>query len=103
MADTVNWLSYEFTVYERNTNWNNVGGIYIFTGLNLQNLWVAYYIGETGSFSTRIPSHERWFQAVQLGATHVHARGESLEASRVAVEIELIQNFDPPLNKQYSH
>lgn len=100
MSDTVTWGSYEFTVYPPNANWNEVGGVYIFSGLNTQNQWQAAYIGQTDSFANRIPSHEQWAAAVRLGATHVHARAVSDAATRDAVERDLIRAYQPPLNTE---
>jgi hypothetical protein len=43
----VNWLEYEFTVYEPEaTTWNETAGIYIFCGSNQRGQWVALYIGQ---------------------------------------------------------
>ena len=100
MSDTVKWLSYEFAVYPPDTKWNDVAGVYIFCGLNAQNQWQAVYIGQTDSFATRIPSHEQWTAAARLGATHVHALTISEAATRDAVERELIQAYQPPLNTE---
>ncbi len=100
MANTVRWLSYEFTVYTPSAPWNNVAGVYIFTGVNNLNQWVALYIGQTDSFRNRIPSHDKWNPAVRLGATHIHAMVAPLEATRDRVEWELIQAYHPPLNAQ---
>ena len=74
MGSTVKWLTYEFTVHTPNTTWNDVAGVYIFCGINAQNEWVAFYIGQADSFRNRIPSHEQWGPAIWLGATHIHAR-----------------------------
>ena len=98
MNTTVTWLTYEFNVYTMNANWNDTGGIYIFTGKNPQGQWVPLYIGKADSFQSRLGSHERWDEAARAGATHVHARGVALEASRVALEAELIQAYQPKLN-----
>jgi len=102
-AETVFWLNYPFGVYDFNGPWRrDVGGIYIMTGLNLQaNLWIAQYIGETDSYHSRIPSHGMWPLAVQRGATHVHAMVVEREATRLAIEKELIQAFHPLLNTQH--
>jgi excinuclease UvrABC nuclease subunit len=99
-ANTVNWGGYEFDVCKQTANWNDVGGIYIFTGLNQQGRWRAFYIGQAQSLKDRIPDHERWDEAVQLGATHVHARAVSQEATRDTVEAELIAAYQPALNEQ---
>lgn len=100
MSNTCTWLSYEFTVYPANAEWNAVGGVYIFTGLTPQNQWRPYYMGQAESFQDRLPNHERWAEAARLGATHVHVRVVQQEATRQAVEQELIQRFQPPLNSQ---
>jgi len=73
-VSNVTWLKkYELEVCNAEGNWRDVGGIYIFTGLNAQNLWRPFYIGQANSFRDRIPNHENWSAAVRLGATHVHA------------------------------
>lgn len=96
-----NWLGYDFIVYEPNTIWNEVGGVYIFCGVNESlGQWTPLYVGQTGNFRTRIPSHEKWSQALALGATRVHARAEVLEDDRVSIERRLIREFDPPLNRR---
>ena len=97
---TCNWLAQEFTVYTPNINWNAVAGVYIFAGLTPQNQWRAYYIGQAYSFQARIPSHERWFEAARLGATHVHAMAVSQPAIRDSIERALIQAYQPPLNTE---
>jgi len=98
MNTTVNWLNREFIVYTRDANWNDVGGIYIFTGQNSQGQWVALYIGKADSFQSRFSSHERWDEALLVGATHVHARVVAQEATREAMEAELIRAYQPRLN-----
>jgi len=99
--DEIIWNGYGFKVCDFNGSWNEVGGIYIFTGLNYQqNLWVPLYIGQADDFRNRIPTHERWGQAVQRGATHVHAMVVPQAARRAAIERELITTFQPALNVQ---
>ena len=98
MSDKVTWDGHEFSVHQHGANWSDTGGVYIFAGITPQNQWKAYYIGKAESFQSRIPSHDRWNEAVRLGATHVHARAVSPEATRVQVEAQLIQAFQPPLN-----
>lgn len=100
MSQTVQWLSYPFYVCEHESPWLDRGGIYIFTGLNRRNQWVAMYIGQTDSLSTRIPSHEKWGPAARLGATHVHAMVVKQAIQRAAIEAELIRAFQPRLNQQ---
>lgn len=100
MADIVNWGGHNFTSYLMDGNWNDVGGIYIFTGVR-NNAWNAYYIGLTESFLNRQPNHERWREAQQLGATNVHALVVADIASRETIEKALIGRFQPPLNTHH--
>ena len=105
MAETVKWLDTPFTVYELKGDWNEVPGLYVFAGLVKGRLgthqWHAYYIGQTEDFSVRLPTHESWPAAVQLGATHVHARVERKAVERERLEKELIRNYQPNLNVQH--
>ena len=96
---SMTWATYEFEVLNMDGMWKDVGGVYIFSGVK-DNIWRAYYIGITDSFQDRHPNHERWEEAKRLGATHVHARGESLPAARESMEKELIGTYQPPLNMQ---
>jgi hypothetical protein len=100
MGDNVKWLNHEFIIYPPGTQWNNVAGIYIFAGLNPQNQWAPYYIGQCDSFQNRIPSHALWGRAQSLGATHVHAKVVPQALDRDLIEKELVQAFQPPLNTQ---
>jgi hypothetical protein len=98
---TANWNGYTFDIYDPNTAWNDVAGVYIFAGIAQNGRWSAYYIGICDSFKNRHVNHERWDEAVRLGATHVHARVERLEATRQAIEKDLIQVCQPPLNTHH--
>lgn len=96
----VRWLDRDFHVYDaRITAWNGVPGLYIFAREDsAQRVWCALYVGQTSSFEDRIPTHEKWPEARELGATHVHARVEEDAFLRTALERQLIQSFRPPLN-----
>jgi len=98
---TALWLSKEFSVHSKDANWSNVGGVYVFAGVNAQNQWRAIYIGQAASFAERIPSHERWTEAARAGATHVHARTVPSASDRDALEQSLISTYKPSLNTQY--
>lgn len=99
----VTWSGYDLIDYDPyNTVWNEVAGIYIFTGFNIQlNKWEALYIGQTDSFRSRMRTHEMWLPAEWLGATRVHAIAVPLAASRDAIEKWLIARNQPPLNVQH--
>jgi hypothetical protein len=88
----------DFIVYDTNTLWNEFAGLYIFAYLSGE-YWHALYVGQTTDFSSRLPSHERWDEAVQKGATHIHALLVPQAANRDKVEKMLIQNLQPPMNQ----
>lgn len=95
-----NGSTLEFTIYDRNEGWNKVAGLYIFSFLASNGRWTALYVGQTNDFSARLPSHERLNEAVQRGATHIHALVVPLQQSRDTWESMLIQHLQPSLNEQ---
>ena len=106
MDETCDWAGYKFYVHDPdNTEWYAVGGIYIFAGIARfspqDSTWGAYYIGSTKDFSDRLPNHEKWAKAHRLGATHVHSMRESDVHRRREIERDLIDEFDPPVNRQH--
>ena len=98
---SVSWGGYVFEVYHASqTNWNNVPGVYIFAGLSADaQWWHAKYVGQTKSFASRLANHERWYEAEQVGATHIHARVVQNPFERTTIETVLIQTLGPPLNQ----
>ena len=100
---TCKWLNFDFNIYDFISQWSNkVGGIYIFSGpaSDKPNVWYPYYIGKAESFAARIPYHDKWSPAVQLGATHVHALVVQQEETRKLLESLLIEKYNPSLNIQ---
>ncbi len=101
---TVTWSGHEFTVYQHDTDWPSVSGLYIFAGLGTNLLGTpllqAFYVGQCQSFAKRIPTHEKWQEAQQLGATHVHARAEALGLTLTLLERALVEKYQPSLNVQ---
>lgn len=90
----------EFDVYDRHQDWDVVAGLYIFSYQGATTSWHALYVGQTDDFSSRLPSHDRLNEAVQLGATHIHACVVPSQSNRDLWERQLIQNLQPPLNSQ---
>ena len=90
----------DLTIYDTNITWNRVAGLYIFAYRTDQTNWHALYVGQTDDFSSRIPSHERWYEATQLGATHIHALVVLQVANRDKWEKMLVQNLRPQMNVQ---
>ncbi|MDE2987723.1 MAG: hypothetical protein OXT70_06660 [Chloroflexota bacterium] len=102
-TETCKWDGHSFNVHTINTNWNDVGGVYIFAGKTTEGRWRAYYIGETKSLKDRltpIGGHEKWATAKRRGATHVHARAVSTQTQRKQLEKDLISKYQPAGNQQ---
>jgi hypothetical protein len=105
IAATCNWpignnQIVEFTIYPKNEGWKHVAGIYIFS-YHIPSGWVPLYVGQTDDFAKRPSVHERLDEAVQLGATHIHARVVPLQADRDRMEKALIAALQPPMNTQH--
>ena len=103
MQTQARWLSSDFDVYDINTSWNDVPGVYIFTRRNQdlqgRSLWHPLYIGQTGSFKDRLTIlHEKWQPALQKGFSHIHVLVVNGETQRVRLEKSLIQAYHPELN-----
>ena len=105
MTNVVEWLGYEFTVYAGNANWNEVGGLYVFVRHLVDDQgtpqWYALYVGQTRNFADRIPTHEKWLEAVRMGANQIHARTEENGLKREALEKKLIESYEPTLNLEH--
>jgi hypothetical protein len=92
--------SLEFTIHDANAAWSPAAGVYIFAFAADPAHWCALYVGQTDNFRARIPNHELWAQAVQLGATHVHALEVRRANIRDIFERGLIESLKPMMNIQ---
>ena len=93
--------TYKFEVFDINTKFNPVSGIYIFCILNRNGNWHPLYIGEANDLSSRFQRHHKLPQAILMGATHFHIlRFDGGEMSRKRIESDLIKNYYPPLNEK---
>jgi excinuclease UvrABC nuclease subunit len=105
MTEKVIWplgdgMSLPFTVYDRNEGWNDVPGLYIFAFVS-GGRWHSLYVGQADSFKDRLPNHERLKEAIQKGATHIHATVVHNQTERDIWERKLIQTLQPPMNVQH--
>lgn len=94
---------YDFQVHKPNVDWKNVAGLYGFASQLANGNWFIHYIGQTGSLKTRHNEndHERWEDGIKDGATHIMARVETNETTRLAVEKALISHYKPRMNTQH--
>ena len=93
------WSEHQFDVHRHDqVTWNDVPGIYVFAVPNGLYGWAPLYIGQASSLKDRLSSHERWDEAAQRGAVHIHAKLVRSATDRDRVERDLIQKYQPPMN-----
>ena len=91
-------VSYTYTAFQLPVTWHDVPVNYMFASVSVGG-WKVLYIGQADSAKNRLPCHERWDEAVKLGATHVLARVNTAgEEARKREEQDLILSHAPPLN-----
>jgi predicted GIY-YIG superfamily endonuclease len=105
MADICSWSlpdgrCLDFYICGLYENWEEVAGLYIFCYKSSDG-WYPLYIGQTEDFSVRLPNHERFNEAVNRGATHIHAVIIPDAANRDKWEKSLIQYYQPKMNDIY--
>ena len=106
MANTCRWTGvsgwgYDYHILPWNTPLPNLPGNYVLCR-HEGNTAIPLYVGEAEDLGNRCnDNHEKWFAAIRLGATHIHAKGTSGgKTARCAEETDLRHAFDPPLNRQ---
>lgn len=90
----INWTGksgsqYTFTIYSKDTKFNEIDGNYIFAKRTTTG-WDAVYIGE-GDLNTRTQDEEHLKCAEQKGFTRYHVHVNKNETARKVEEIDLIQ------------
>ena len=79
-----------------------VAGNYAFVKRLPNGNFVPLYFGQAENLQDRIPTHERWADAVRAGATNVVAHStQGGEKARLDEERDLIQRWNPALNVQH--
>ena len=93
---------YKFEVWPRDTIFPDVGGVYIFSKRDSQRRHTVLYVGQTNSFKDRrLQHHEKWKEcANQRGGNVICTYQESSTVRRLKIESDLIDEYDPPCNKQ---
>jgi hypothetical protein len=96
--------TYAYDAYDRFGNWLERPANYGFGCLSpgIVGGWRILYFGEAVNVKQRITGHERWLEAVDLGATHVlgHANYGG-DVARKAEERDLIALHNPILNVRH--
>lgn len=100
----VNWpgesgKEYAYTVYPIGTPFRPLPGNYIYARQDEDGCWVPIYIAQTRDLHQRLEGHVNADEAVEHGATHIHAHYDTAgQASRCTEERDLILHFQPVCN-----
>ncbi|MCW0217592.1 MAG: hypothetical protein OJI67_04640 [Prosthecobacter sp.] len=111
MNNTIQWQLSDaesdrstFYIYPIDHHWHDkFPAIYIMAKRISNGYWAPLYIGEAKDIGSRMADHERYDEAVRLGATHLHVCNMTYfsETERCKIEEGAIGYWNPPLNKQH--
>lgn len=93
---------HEFSIYTTDHEFReNSGGVYAFSkreksGDNINH--TILYVGKAIKFNQRLDNHEKWKDAVKLGANCICALSVEKESNMLAIEEDLIKGLSPKLN-----
>ena len=95
---------YEFEVWSRDITLPTKAGVYIVTAResdpNDGYLHTAIYVGETGNLRERFESHDHSLCFDRHRANCICVHYEPNQETRRRIEKDLLDNRDPPCNKQ---
>ncbi len=93
---------YTFTVYAWGTEFKSLGGVYAVSraesnqrGGQTHNV---IYVGQTGDLSERFDDHHKAACFQKHSANRICVMVEGNEQTRLAIERDLIANYNPPCN-----
>lgn len=90
---------YSYVVYPIDAAFAALPGNYIYAQEAQDGNWIPIYISQTRDLHQRLEGHVKVEDAVQNGATHIHAHYcASGQASRCSEERDLILNWQPVCN-----
>ena len=91
---------YQFQVFPWGTDFKPLGVVYSVLKHRTDGRYDVIYIGQTGDLSERFDDHHKAACFTWNGRTHVGVHLESSEQRQLAIEQDLIANYNPPCNKQ---
>ena len=89
---------YEFEVYDLNTKFNAVGGVYVFTKL-LNSIHTPIYCGQTNDLATRFDNHHKLFCIKANGANRICVKGIDCEKERTEIETDILKKYNFACNE----
>lgn len=106
---SINWpgqsgKEYLYTIHTIDTAFRPLPGNFIYAGRAEDGSWVPIYIAQTRDLHQRLEGHVRVSDAVQNGATHIHAHYDSAgQAARCSEEHDLVLRWRPVCNEPIEH
>ncbi len=103
-SSLVNWAgqsgkTYPYQVYPLDASFEALPGNFVYAKEGEDGGWIPIYIAQTRDLHQRLEGHVRLEDAIQLGATHIHAHYCSVgQASRCSEERDLILRWQPVCN-----
>ena len=104
-SDSVNWIGqsgkqYAYTIYALDTTFQMTPGNFIYAGQDADGNWVPIYIAQTRNLGQRLEGHVTMQDAMQNGATHIHAHYDTAgQAARCNEERDLLLRWKPVCNE----
>lgn len=101
----INWQgqsgkTYSYEVFPLDAAFQPLPGNYIYAQQTEDGTWIPVYIAQTRDLHQRLEGHVRVDDAVQNGATHIHAHYCSAgQAARCSEERDLILRWQPVCNE----
>ena len=104
---TYNWpgqsgREYEFDIYPLNTSFEPLPGVYIYAKELSDGDWSPIYISQTRDLHQRLEGHVNLQDAIEHGATHLHAHYcKAGQGARCSEEQDLIHRWRPECNDAF--
>jgi hypothetical protein len=101
-----NWVGksgkeYQYEIHALDTTFEALPGNYIYAKQAEDRSWIAVYIAQTRDLRQRLEGHVHVTDAVEHGATHLHAHYcERGQAARCSEERDLILQWQPVCNER---
>lgn len=81
---------YSFIALAEDTEFNDVGAVYIFTKRHARNRYDFLYVGETESLESKIPSHDEWPWLSCLGVNSICIHRDDNKITRIMKKRDLL-------------
>ncbi len=93
--------NYQYEIYSLDTSFQPLAGNFIYARQNEDGTWVPIYIAQTRDLHQRLEGHVSLQDAMNNGATHIHAHYCAVgQAARCSEERDLILAWQPVCNER---